>query len=95
MNRLGFPFGSAMNKNILSNTAYQNWFASRFTVTAFENEMKWYTNENAQGKENYNDADGLLQYSKKNNIGVRGHNIFWDDPSYQPSLDQFTLTRPA
>ncbi|KAK2429958.1 Glycosyl hydrolase superfamily protein [Trifolium repens] len=85
MNRLGFPFGSAMNKNILSNIAYQNWFASRFTVTAFENEMKWYTNENAQGKENYNDADGLLQYAKKNNIGVRGHNIFWDDPSYQPS----------
>ncbi|GAU32563.1 hypothetical protein TSUD_218210 [Trifolium subterraneum] len=58
---------------------------NRFTVTAFENEMKWYTNENAQGNENYNDADGLLQYAKKNNIGVRGHNIFWDDPSYQPS----------
>ncbi|GAU32564.1 hypothetical protein TSUD_218220 [Trifolium subterraneum] len=84
MNRPGFPFGSAMNKYILNNSAYQQWFASRFTVTTFANEMKWYTNEYAPGKDNYFEADGMLQYAKKNNIDVRGHNIFWDDPAYQP-----------
>ncbi|KAK3195514.1 hypothetical protein Dsin_026824 [Dipteronia sinensis] len=40
-----FPFGCAMNKNILNNPAYQNWFTSRFKVTTFENEMKWYNTE--------------------------------------------------
>jgi GH35 family endo-1,4-beta-xylanase len=75
MNRLGFPFGSAINKNILSNSAYHNWFTLRFTVTTFEDEMKWYTNEYAPGKENYYEADEMLRYKKKHGIFVRGHNF--------------------
>ncbi|XP_019465285.1 PREDICTED: uncharacterized protein LOC109363475 [Lupinus angustifolius] len=83
--RSGFPFGSAINHNILNNTAYQNWFASRFTVTTFENELKWYFTEVVQGKENYEVADSMLQFAKQHKIGVRGHCVFWDDPKYQPS----------
>jgi GH35 family endo-1,4-beta-xylanase len=85
MKRLRFPFGSAINSNILNNPPYINWFASRFTVTAFENEMKWYTNEYAQGKDNYFQADQMLSYAKSHNIYIRGHNIFWEDPKYQPN----------
>jgi len=84
MKKSGFPFGSSMNKYILENAAYQNWFASRFTVTTFENEMKWYSTENVQGKEDYTTADAMLHFAKQHNIQVRGHNIFWDDPRYQP-----------
>ncbi|TKY67694.1 Endo-1,4-beta-xylanase 2 [Spatholobus suberectus] len=84
LKRPGFPFGSAMNSYILSNRLYQNWFTSRFTVTTFENEMKWYSNENAPGRENYAAADAMLQFAKQHNIAVRGHNIFWDHPRYQP-----------
>ncbi|XP_061342179.1 endo-1,4-beta-xylanase 5-like [Gastrolobium bilobum] len=80
-----FPFGSAINHYILNNSAYQNWFTSRFTVTTFENEMKWYSTEYMQGKENYSVADAMLQFAKQHNIAVRGHNVFWDDPSYQQS----------
>lgn len=80
--KLGFPFGCAINKNILTNTAYQNWFASRFTVTTFENEMKWYANEPVPGQENYMDADALLQFAKQHNIAVRGHTVLWEDPRY-------------
>ncbi|PIA60877.1 hypothetical protein AQUCO_00300413v1, partial [Aquilegia coerulea] len=93
-NKPSFPFGSAMNKNILTNTAYQNWFTSRFAVTTFENEMKWYSNEASPGKEDYSVSDAMLQFAKQHGIAVRGHNIFWDDDSYQPgwvkslSLDQ-------
>ncbi|KAE9620300.1 putative endo-1,4-beta-xylanase [Lupinus albus] len=83
--RSGFPFGSAINSNILQNTAYQNWFTSRFTVTTFANEMKWYSTESVQGKENYAVADSMLQFAQKHNIAVRGHCVFWDDPKYQPS----------
>ncbi|KAK7264164.1 hypothetical protein RJT34_31768 [Clitoria ternatea] len=83
--RPGFPFGSAMNNYILNNNLYQNWFTSRFTVTTFANEMKWYSTESAQGRENYAVADAMMQFAKQHNIAVRGHNIFWDDPHYQPS----------
>lgn len=77
-----FPFGCAINKNILTNTAYQNWFTSRFKVTVFENEMKWYTNEASPGNEDYTDADAMLQFVKQRNIAVRGHTVLWEDPQF-------------
>ncbi|KAF3435561.1 hypothetical protein FNV43_RR22650 [Rhamnella rubrinervis] len=81
----GFPFGCAINKNILNNNAYKNWFTSRhFTVTTFEDEMKWYSTEAVEGKEDYSAADALLQFAKQQKLSVRGHNVFWDDPQYQP-----------
>ncbi|KAL2479576.1 Glycosyl hydrolase family 10 protein [Abeliophyllum distichum] len=83
-NKPGFPFGCAINQNILSNIAYQNWFVSRFKYTVFENEMKWISTESSRGIENYNLADALLKFAKTHNIQTRGHNIFWDDPKYQP-----------
>lgn len=83
LQRPRFPFGCAIAQPILTNTAYQNWFASRFTVTTFENEMKWYSTEKSQGKEDYYTADAMVAFAKQHGIAVRGHNIFWDDPKYQ------------
>ncbi|EXC31477.1 Endo-1,4-beta-xylanase C [Morus notabilis] len=84
-NKLSFPLGCAINDNILTNQAYQNWFTSRsFTVTTFENEMKWYSTEKTPGKEDYSTADSMIQFAKRHNVLVRGHNVFWDDPKYQP-----------
>ncbi|CAH9074183.1 unnamed protein product [Cuscuta epithymum] len=80
-----FPLGCAINKNILNNNAYQNWFFSRFKYTTFEDEMKWYTNEPTQGHEDYSAADAMLHLVKGRGVMVRGHNVFWDDPKYQPS----------
>ncbi|XVF44979.1 hypothetical protein PTKIN_Ptkin02bG0168200 [Pterospermum kingtungense] len=80
----GFPVGCAINKNILTNTAYKDWFTSRFTVTTFEDEMKWYSTEVSPGHEDYSSADALLGFAKEHNIAVRGHNVLWDDPSFQP-----------
>lgn len=79
-----FPFGCAINKNILNNRAYKRWFLSRFKYTTFENEMKWYANEPHQNHEDYRAADQLLKFTKSNGISVRGHNVFWEDPNYQP-----------
>ncbi|XP_077215593.1 endo-1,4-beta-xylanase 5-like [Tasmannia lanceolata] len=79
-----FPFGSAISSQILNNIRYQNWFSSRFSVTVFENEMKWYGTEKTPGKEDYSVPDAMLAFAQRKGIAVRGHNIFWDDPQYQP-----------
>ncbi|KAG8650626.1 hypothetical protein MANES_07G059300v8 [Manihot esculenta] len=79
-----FPFGCGMNHYILESVDYQNWFTSRFKYTTFTNEMKWYSTEKKQGHENYTIADAMVRFAKQNGISIRGHNIFWDDPKYQP-----------
>ncbi|XP_028767204.1 endo-1,4-beta-xylanase 5-like isoform X4 [Neltuma alba] len=82
--RSGFPFGCCINHNILTSKDYQTWFASRFKYTTFTNEMKWYSTEIKQGEENYTIADAMLAFTKQHNIAVRGHNIFWNNPTQQP-----------
>ncbi|XP_022762139.1 uncharacterized protein LOC111308053 [Durio zibethinus] len=59
-----FPFGCGMNHNILTSTGYQDWFASRFKVTSFTNEMKWYSTDKRQGEENYTIADAMPKWVK-------------------------------
>ncbi|CAN6301880.1 unnamed protein product [Urochloa humidicola] len=86
--RSGFPLGSAMSAEILHNQAYQQWFTSRFTVTTFENEMKWYSTERSPGREDYSVPDAMLRLAKSHGIAVRGHNIFWDQPTQQPGWVQ-------
>ncbi|KAF9624897.1 hypothetical protein IFM89_015519 [Coptis chinensis] len=89
-NSASFPFGSAITKDILTNQAYQNWFTSRFTVTVFENEMKWYSTENTRGKDDYSVSDAMVKFAQQHDIAVRGHNIFWGDERYQPCFGLLT-----
>lgn len=63
---------------------FQNWFLERFNAAVFEDEIKWYTTEPKQGQLNYTLADELLEFVRRNQITVRGHNIFWEDPKYTP-----------
>ncbi|XP_055819227.1 endo-1,4-beta-xylanase 5-like [Solanum dulcamara] len=83
--RANFPFGVAINKNILNNNAYQNWFFSRFKFTVFEDEMKWYSTEKSQGKVDYSTSDAMVNLCKSKGVSIRGHNILWDDPKFQPN----------
>jgi GH35 family endo-1,4-beta-xylanase len=83
--RSGFPLGSAMGAEILRSPAYQRWFASRFTVATFENEMKWSSTERLRGREDYSVPDAMLRFARSHGIAVRGHNVFWDQPGQQPA----------
>ncbi|KAL0348297.1 UNVERIFIED_CONTAM: Endo-1,4-beta-xylanase 5 [Sesamum angustifolium] len=83
--RPNFPLGCAINQNILRNSAYQNWWSSRFKYTVFENELKWYSNERSRGSEDYSVSDALVQFARSRGVAIRGHNVFWNDPRYQPS----------
>ncbi|KAI5592391.1 hypothetical protein BDE02_04G148100 [Populus trichocarpa] len=80
-----FPFGSAIARTILGNLPYQNWFVERFNAAVFENELKWYATEPEQGKVNYTIPDQMLEFVLANQIVARGHNIFWEDPKYNPA----------
>ncbi|CAH8329622.1 unnamed protein product [Eruca vesicaria subsp. sativa] len=80
-----FLLGCAMNFRILQSEGYRKWFASRFAITSFTNEMKWYTTEKVRGQENYTAADSMLKFAEENEILVRGHTVLWDDPKMQPS----------
>ncbi|QHO35895.1 uncharacterized protein DS421_9g279250 [Arachis hypogaea] len=56
----------------------------RKSKTTFTNAMKWYSTEEIQGQENYTIADAMMDFTKENDISVRGHNIFWDNENMQP-----------
>ncbi|XP_042003716.1 endo-1,4-beta-xylanase 5-like [Salvia splendens] len=79
-----FPFGSAIAETILGNLPYQNWFVERFNAAVFENELKWAATEPRQGEVNYTIPNQMLEFTRRNQITVRGHNIFWEDPKYTP-----------
>ncbi|KAK1419330.1 hypothetical protein QVD17_28495 [Tagetes erecta] len=83
-----FLFGSAISKTILGNLPYQKWFLERFNAAVFENELKWYATEPEQGSVNYTTPDLMLDFVRANQITVRGHNVFWEDPRYIPSWVQ-------
>ncbi|VVB10463.1 unnamed protein product [Arabis nemorensis] len=83
-----FLLGCGMNFRILQSQGYRKWFASRFKITSFTNEMKWYATEKARGRENYTVADSMLKFAEENEILVRGHTVLWDNPKMQPSWVQ-------
>ncbi|KAH9655239.1 GH10 domain-containing protein [Citrus sinensis] len=80
-----FPLGSAIASTILGNLPYQKWFVKRFNAAVFENELKWYATEAEQGKVNYTVADQMMEFVRANKLIVRGHNIFWENPKYNPT----------
>lgn len=77
-----FPFGSAINGNVLKNGKYADFFASHFNVAALEDEATWYFNERTQGNVTYSVADGIAAFAAANNITLRGPALFWGDPTY-------------
>lgn len=88
-----FLLGCAMNYKILESDSYKEWFMSRFRLTSFTNEMKWYTNEVVRGQENYTLADSMMQLAEENEILVKGHTVLWDNQHWLPSWVQ-AITDP-
>jgi GH35 family endo-1,4-beta-xylanase len=86
-----FPFGSAINANVLSNPQYAAFFQSHFSWAAMEDESTWYFNEPTQGNVTYAVADAIASFAAANNITLRGPALFWGDPNIiQPWLKQLS-----
>ncbi|XP_076899552.1 endo-1,4-beta-xylanase 1-like [Bidens hawaiensis] len=73
-----FPIGSCISRTNIDNEDFVDFFLKHFNWAVFGNELKWYWTESARGNFNYRDADELVKFCEANNIGLRGHCIFWE-----------------
>ena len=79
-----FSFGSAIANGFIDGSMsdsdrrqYEEKFLKNFNSAVTENAVKWLSMEREQGNVNYSVVDGMLAWSEKNNIPLRGHNLFW------------------
>lgn len=97
-----FWFGAALSNGIFrpGNTSsdalkYKEVFLENFNSAVTENAVKWYSMERQRGAVDYSIVDSILEWTSKNDIPLRGHNLFWGTPQFvQPwlkELDDETL----
>lgn len=68
---------------------YEEKFLKNFNSAVTENAVKWLSMEREQGKVNYSTVDGILAWTEKNNIPLRGHNLYWGISKFvQPWLKE-------
>jgi endo-1,4-beta-xylanase len=74
---------------------YEEKFLKNFNSAVTENAVKWGSMEPQQGQVNYAAVDGILNWTEKNHIPLRAHNLFWGIPKFvQPwvkELDESQL----
>ena len=79
--------GGSMSENDVRN--YGEKFLKNFNSAVTENAVKWGSMEPQKGKVNYAVVDGILNWTEKNNIPLRGHNLFWGIPKFvQPWIKE-------
>lgn len=80
--RNDFGFGASITRkffNTKDSTKYANTFKEYFEWATPENEMKWPSNEAADDYQDFEIADSLVEWCLRNDIKVRGHNLFWNE----------------
>jgi len=99
-----FWFGCAISNGFVDGSMsandkkqYEEKFLKHFNAAVTENAVKWATMERNKGEVSYAAVDGILNWTEKNNIPLRGHNLFWGvDKFVQPwvkELDNKSLTQ--
>lgn len=79
--------GGSMSENDVRN--YGEKFLKNFNSAVTENAVKWGSMEPQKGKVNYAVVDGILNWTEKNHIPLRGHNLFWGIPKFvQPWIKE-------
>ncbi|KDP44504.1 hypothetical protein JCGZ_16337 [Jatropha curcas] len=67
---------------------YSEGKKEKFTLPNISPQQSHGGTESVQGRENYAVADAMVKFAQVHGIRIRGHNIFWDDPRYQPSWEK-------
>jgi len=89
-----FWFGAALANQFFSRgtedetaAKYKAVFLENFNAGVTENALKWHNMEQRQGEVNYALVEAMLAWTKKHEIPLRGHNVFWGIPNrVQPWL---------
>ncbi len=84
----GLRFGTAVPAGMggVSDPAVAALIARECNVIVPENELKMYVTHNNNAKDyNFGPGDQILAFAKKNNIAMRGHNLFWARDEFTPA----------
>ncbi|MBB4659151.1 endo-1,4-beta-xylanase [Parvularcula dongshanensis] len=94
----GIRFGSEINFDQLGDEAYTDLFKRECAVMVPGGELKMYTIEDEPDVWNFAPGDGLMAFSKENDIGMRGHTLLWNYPRWLPdwvNAQEFGSSREA
>lgn len=87
-----FPFGTALRTELFQASAnrteqsqYLNLAKRLFNASVHENALKWYSTEPVRGQVSYKDADRILDWSKRHQLKMRGHTLFWAPEKWNQS----------
>lgn len=78
-----FWFGCAIPNSLAGGMSENNLkqfeekFLENFNSAVTENALKWMVMERQKDEVDYRAVDSILSWTEKNNIPLRGHNIFW------------------
>ncbi|WBB57227.1 endo-1,4-beta-xylanase [Verrucosispora sp. WMMD573] len=78
--RHGLQIGTAVSADALNDAAdpeYRKIAGSEFVSVTAENAMKWESLEPTRGTYNWEPADQLINFAKRNRQSVRGHVLVW------------------
>ena len=56
---------------------FEQKFLENFNAAVTENALKWAVMERRKDEVDYRTVDSILSWTEKNNIPLRGHNLFW------------------
>lgn len=84
--RKGMRFGTAVGSGgkQFPDPAYRALIARECNVIVAENEMKWQALQPARDRMRFGPADEMLAWASKNDIRMRGHNLFWQTEKWLP-----------
>ena len=68
-------FANGMSQDDLE--TFKEKFLLNFNSAVTENALKWMMMERQKDEVNYHIVDSILNWTERNNIPLRGHNIFW------------------
>lgn len=72
-------FGEEFDNHDFIVDNYGKTFAKYFEWITPENEQKWTDVQYKRGADNYYKGDSLIAFAQRNDIKVRGHNLFWNE----------------
>lgn len=84
----GMRFGSAIaaaGGGSLANPRYAALARAECTILVAENEMKWQALRPGPHQFNFAPADAIVAFGQGAGMAVRGHNLLWNRPKWQPA----------